>query len=520
MKGGRILILLILWVCLTGAAHGAGNIVWKQQIVTVYGPTGVSSSPAVGGDGRVYVAVPSALQGLNPDTGEMIWQGSLLGHGTCTPAVSLGQEVVATTIGSVAAFDGLYKPPASYKLKPGRQLWQNTDAVNGSEHSPAIAADGSLYVYSKTGAVAELIAISPIGTTRWRFSTDCTLPIAGYSGLKKFVDPVVAPDGAILFGVSECNDGDSKIWALRQDGSIKWEKAYQGFFTSQIGFGTDGTFYIGKYYTYPMTTPSGQQGYAVETGLYAYDASGEQTWRYSTFPDAVDSSPAVGHGGNVYFGCDDGRLHAVDRNGNGLWTYETGASVRSSPAVGRDGTLYVGSDDKKLYAITAGGQMLWSVTTGGEIQSSPAIGYDGRLYVGSSDHFLYVIQTESGGPADSSWPMFRGNMSRTGSAERLSVTTGLAVQVPCGRLGTQTYGYTLEYYVNPTDQNRVYFTLPVGSVASGTGQSCVLIDSGSLEMSVPNFYFDGVLVGAELSYAGTLPQGTSLLFRAESIYLR
>jgi outer membrane protein assembly factor BamB len=38
-------------------------------------------------------------------------------------------------------------------------------------------------------------------------------------------------------------------------------------------------------------------------------------------------------------------------HGTPIWEFETGGPVNSSPAIGSDGTVYFGSGDKKLYAI-------------------------------------------------------------------------------------------------------------------------------------------------------------------------
>jgi outer membrane protein assembly factor BamB len=54
----------------------------------------------------------------------------------------------------------------------------------------------------------------------------------------------------------------------------------------------------------------------------------------------------------VYVGSRDGRIYAVDCDGNRKWEVATGGPISaSSPALGPDGTVYVGSDDGLLYAI-------------------------------------------------------------------------------------------------------------------------------------------------------------------------
>ncbi|MBM3210824.1 PQQ-like beta-propeller repeat protein, partial [Candidatus Poribacteria bacterium] len=72
--------------------------------------------------------------------------------------------------------------------------------------------------------------------------------------------------------------------------------------------------------------------------------------------------------------------------GDVIWWFQAGNTMRSSPAIGPDGTLYLGSHDKKLYAIKSDGTKKWEFATGNYIDSSPAIGTDGTVYVGSWDN--------------------------------------------------------------------------------------------------------------------------------------
>ncbi|RKX51936.1 MAG: hypothetical protein DRP50_08090 [Thermotoga sp.] len=63
------------------------------------------------------------------------------------------------------------------------------------------------------------------------------------------------------------------------------------------------------------------------------------------------------------------------------------------------------------------GTLKWKYKTGDEVFSSPAIGVDGTIYVGSFDDYLYAINGNSGGLADTPWPMFHHNVSHS---ERVS----------------------------------------------------------------------------------------------------
>ena len=130
----------------------------------------------------------------------------------------------------------------------------------------------------------------------------------------------------------------------------------------------------------------------------------------------MNSSPAIGSDGTVYFGSWDKKLYALSgKSGNKLWEFETGGDVESSPAIGSDGMVYVGSWDKKLYAINGkSGVKLWEFETRGFVFSSPAIGSDGTVYVGSWNRKLYAIKTDSKGLAKSPWPMRGQNARHTG----------------------------------------------------------------------------------------------------------
>ena len=118
----------------------------------------------------------------------------------------------------------------------------------------------------------------------------------------------------------------------------------------------------------------------------------------------VDSSPAIGSDGTIYFGSRDDYLYAINPDGSRKWRFKTGSYVFSSPAIGSDGTIYVGSYDDYLYAINPDGSMeiqdvLWRFKTGDGVTSSPEIcelflPSDGTIYVGSEDYNLYAINPD------------------------------------------------------------------------------------------------------------------------------
>jgi outer membrane protein assembly factor BamB len=125
---------------------------------------------------------------------------------------------------------------------------------------------------------------------------------------------------------------------------------------------------------------------------------GNKYWEFQTGARGVFSSPAIGSDGTVYVGSDDANVYALNgATGAKKWKFQTGGYVYSSPAIGSDGTVYVGSDDNKVYALNgATGAKKWEFLTGGLFGSSPAIGFDGTVYVGSGDKKVYALNGATG----------------------------------------------------------------------------------------------------------------------------
>jgi hypothetical protein len=95
-----------------------------------------------------------------------------------------------------------------------------------------------------------------------------------------------------------------------------------------------------------------------------------QKWNYLA-EGPIDSSPAIGTAGTIYFGssetaASEGTLYALNPDGTLKWKYTTGNFVTSSPAISSDGTVYVGSYDYNLYAIN-GPLIGWDLTNSGRI---------------------------------------------------------------------------------------------------------------------------------------------------------
>jgi len=132
--------------------------------------------------------------------------------------------------------------------------------------------------------------------------------------------------------------------------------------------------------------------------IYAFSSSSLATrWVY---PREGNLEPIVGGlvvaQGKVYFGCSDGKVHALDAaTGDKQWEFETGDKIWSTPAIDGD-TLFIGSLDNKLYALSAtDGSQRWEFKTGGAIVST-ALVQDNTVYIGSFDRYLYAVNAIDG----------------------------------------------------------------------------------------------------------------------------
>jgi outer membrane protein assembly factor BamB len=154
----------------------------------------------------------------------------------------------------------------------------------------------------------------------------------------------------------------------------EWSVLVRSPMDSSPAIGDDGAIYFGSW----------------KGDLRALNADGSPRWLFHAGRE-IKSSPALGPDSTVYFGCRDRKFYAVGPDGKKRWDFRTGAWVDSSPALAADGTIYFGSWDKSFYALSPGGSKKWQFQTAGEIVSSPAVDADGRVYFGSHDGKFYAL---------------------------------------------------------------------------------------------------------------------------------
>jgi outer membrane protein assembly factor BamB len=90
----------------------------------------------------------------------------------------------------------------------------------------------------------------------------------------------------------------------------------------------------------------------------------------------------------VIFGAEDKQLHALDLNGEPLWTFPTKGHINGSPVV-VGSRVFVGSADGRIYGIELEtGLKAWDYDAGGKFIGSPAVA-DGKLVIASDRGVVY-----------------------------------------------------------------------------------------------------------------------------------
>jgi len=128
--------------------------------------------------------------------------------------------------------------------------------------------------------------------------------------------------------------------------------------------------------------------------IYGLDETGRLAFKSA--PADVVTTAVREYAGRVYYGCQKGRIVALDGGPDGriAWQAEAGTAVRSGP-VFSGGLVIVGADDGLLRALDAGGRTVWIFKAQGRIRTDPAA-LGGRIYFGTEDGYFYCLEAATG----------------------------------------------------------------------------------------------------------------------------
>ncbi|MCH8274000.1 MAG: PQQ-like beta-propeller repeat protein [Armatimonadetes bacterium] len=245
------------------------------------------------------------------------------------------------------------------------------DALNWTQATPAIGADGTVYMTTvapfNQSPTARLFAVDPSTMDWiWHFPT-----FTRKQNDWDAASATIGPDGDIVVPSSI-----GKAWRLDgETGSVVWEKTGLGSAYFTIVFSRDDT----KVFV--------SNGTRMTALLYV---DGTEAWSLDFGSKA--GAPAVAPNGTLVFGTDSGTIYGLHPDtGAVLWTFAALSNVRAAPSFAGD-IAYVGSYDHRLYAIdVTDGSRQWSFTTIHELRNSPTVGHDGRIYLGTRTGHLYCV---------------------------------------------------------------------------------------------------------------------------------
>jgi outer membrane protein assembly factor BamB len=278
--------------------------------------------------------------------------------------------------------------------------------AGGSACDPAIARDGTMYVFTAPSSTARnLQALKPDGTPSW------SLP-----DLYSMQTPSIGPDGTLYFGSNKF------VYAITSAGTIAWKAPIAGEDWPSVALGSDGTVWASGDYNHdllaftssgapkftkpgignaypPAVAADGTLYFVSPKGVTALKPDGTQKWQ-SPIGGDLYSSPAIASDGTIYVAFSlsvaggGGGLRALDpATGAELWTAGFGASALQTPTVAGDGTIYV-SLGVSIAALDAQGRAKWQFPVGDTIGGPPTVGGDGTIYFTSQDENVYALNPD------------------------------------------------------------------------------------------------------------------------------
>ena len=314
-------------------------LVFALVLTSCSGTLAASSWPGISGDNEnVYVSFANRIYSLRLNDGSLNWHYPEKIEAARTffaPPALNGNNI----------YVGDYKNVFySFNKDTGAKNWEFTGATNRYIGGAVIVND----IILAPNADSFLYALDLNGNLKWKFETEHAL----------WSPPVV--DGEIVFLSSmdhflyalDLNSG-SKIWGMDMGGAI----------------------------VYSPTLENGSVLVATMANeVISVDKSdGSVVWK-NKVSDGLWCQP-VAKDGIVYYGDALGKIFAVSaEDGSVKWDYNMGEMVSGAPAIMETGVVFAG-ENGKLVALDFNGELLWNRTVNGKLYTGPVV-VDNQLILG------------------------------------------------------------------------------------------------------------------------------------------
>lgn len=295
------------------------------------------------------------------------------------------------------------------RLEPPFNLYWEYDVDGGLARNCLSASDAILFVNTLNGEFYALDVTT--GKSLGRTST----------GRSSFSTPLVYRNNIILTSSSE---KDSRIQSYNLiSGIYKWQrnigpvesspilindnnilaasmngKVYNlNVSTGSIVWTTDRVIYnnyYGAFYTSPTVSNDLVLVGNIDGNVYAFSLlNGEEVWKFKTGA-SVKCDVSVNNN-RLYFGSDDKNFYCLDTSGNMLWKNDLRSKVLSSSTFYEDLVIF-SAVDGNVYALNKdSGNVVWKFATKGVLEASPLLHGD-KIFIGSYDRNFYCISAMDG----------------------------------------------------------------------------------------------------------------------------
>jgi outer membrane protein assembly factor BamB len=331
------------------------------------------------------------------DSPQLKWRFEALNPISSTPAIDKdGTIYLLTTPGTLFAINPNGTKKWQYETGTG-------DNLASFWVSPLIGPDGDIYF----GASDKVFALRKDGSLKWK-----TTIVGKVNGSPNFTPEVILQSGTERLCIINPINGDASRYfatgdpilppAVAEDGTFYWPSQDGVLFADRLDVGFLWNFPAGPPIFSPSIGIDGSIYFRTNNKLYALWPNGTLKW--SVYFEGT-SLPAIGWDGTLYLGSTDKTFHAVNpTTGEVLWKFAEGNSLYSAATVDGNGVIYFGSADGKLYALNANGEKKWSFDAGAVVAAPPAIGKDGTVYFGSADGNLYALEETPASPTPTTSP--------------------------------------------------------------------------------------------------------------------
>ena len=293
----------------------------------------IPGSPVIGADGVVFAHSSDGYLHAIDANGTPARPPTKLGPalGWATPLVDANNRVwiCAATGGLIRVEPSGQTSARLFFRHPSR--FDSTGALRGDV----------LYLGSEDQFLHAVDLQGERGRDRWN-QTD-KIGLTGW-----YINSAIALDGdSHIIAVSR----DDQMYSFDETGAAVWTVPLNGRAIGSPVIAPNGIIVIG------LTTRIGESDALAGRLVGIHSKTGQFAWRLE-FDAPLESTPVVGGGGEIYVGDNSGKIHAVNGQGQRVWSETVGSAVRSAGTILPAGQVVFGLDDGSVVALRCSSQSL------------------------------------------------------------------------------------------------------------------------------------------------------------------